>query len=285
MSTKPLVNSRRRKPKTQAGGYTVPDRSSATDYYSKAIGRALDVLDCFEDGETTLSLVEISKLKGFPESSLFRILLTLESHGYILRTSDGSYKLAPKLLFGKLHDRVQKVRDIVRPFLKQLNTQFNETTSMGFLFQDRIEVIDTFEAIQEIRRTNTLGRVLPPHCSSIGKAIVAFQERGVIDRILRIYGLSQRTGKTITEHVLLLQEYEKIRACGYSVDREESTLSGVCFGAPLCDERRHVIAAISISVPIFRLAPEREPKLIRAVMDTAREASEAIAASHGRSKA
>jgi DNA-binding IclR family transcriptional regulator len=256
----------------------VPDRYSAVDYYSKAIGRALDALDCFEDGETTLSLVEISKLRGFPESSLFRILLTLEAHGYIVRTTDGSYKLAPKLLFGKLYNRAQKLRDIVHPFLKQLNTEFNESASMGFLFQDRIEVIDTLEAIQEIRRTNTLGRVLPPHCSSIGKAIVAFQERGVIDRILRINGLSQRTEKTITDHLQLLGEYEKIRNSGYSVDREESVPGGVCFGAPLRDERRHVVAAISISVPIFRLPPERETELVRAVVDTARKASEAIAA-------
>jgi DNA-binding IclR family transcriptional regulator len=284
MPTKPLASSRRRKPKTQEGRYRVPDRASAVDYYSKAIGRALDVLDCFEDGETTLSLVEISKLKGFPESSLFRILLTLEAHGYILRTSDGSYRLAPKLLFGKLYDWAQKLRDIIRPFLKQLNTQFNETTSMGFLFQDRIEVVDTIEAIQEIRRTNTLGRVLPPHCSSIGKAIVAFQERSVIDRILRINGISKRTDKTITEHVLLLQEYEKIRVRGYSIDREESTPGGVCFGAPIYDERRHVIAAASISVPFFRLPPEREPEYIRAVMDTARLASEAVSA-YGKPKA
>jgi DNA-binding IclR family transcriptional regulator len=284
MPTKSLGNSRRRKPKTQAGRYKVPDRASAVDYYSKAIGRALDALDCFEDGETTLSLVEISKLRGFPESSLFRILLTLEAHGYILRTPDGSYKLAPKILFGKLYDRAQKLRDVVRPFLKQLNTEFNETATMGFLFQDRTEVIDTLEAIQEIRRTNTLGRVLPPHCSSIGKAIVAFQERGVIDRILRINGLSQRTEKTITDHFQLLGEFEKIRTEGYSVDREESVSGGVCFGAPLRDERNHVVAAISISVPIFRLTPEREEELVRAVMETARKASEAIAALYSSKK-
>jgi len=278
MSTRSLGSRRRRKPKTQAGRYKVPDRSSAIDYYSMAIGRALDALDCFEDGETTLSLVEISKLRGIPESSLFRILLTLETHGYIIRTADGSYRLAPKLVFGKLYDRAQKLRDIVRPFLKQLNTEFNETATMGFLFQDRIEVIDTLEAIQEIRRTNTLGRVIPPHCSSIGKAIVAFQERSVIDRILRVNGLSQRTEKTITDHLQLLNEYEMICGNGYSVDREESVPGGVCFGAPLHDERRHVVAAISISVPIFRLTSEREAELVRAVIDTARKASEAIAA-------
>ncbi len=284
MSIKSQSSSRRRKPKTQAGRYKVPDRSSVVDYYSKAIGRALDALDCFEDGETSLSLVEISKLKGFPESSLFRILLTLEAHGYILRTSDGSYKLAPKLLFGKLYDRAQKLREIVHPFLKQLNTEYNETASMGFLFQDRMEVIDTLEAIQEIRRTNTLGRVLPPHCSSIGKAIIAFQERNAIDRILRISGLSQRTEKTITDHLQLLGEYEKIRKQGYSVDREESVSGGVCFGAPVRDERDHVVAAISISVPIFRLTPEREGELVRAVKETAQKASEAIAALHASKK-
>jgi len=284
MPTRTSVKSRRRRPKTQGGKYRVPDRSSAVDYYSKAIGRALEVLDCFEDGEATLSLVEISKLKGFPESSLFRILLTLEAHGYIHRTADGSYRLAPKLLFGKLYDRANKIRDIVRPFLKQLNTQFNETASMGFLFQDRIEVVDTLEAIQEIRRTNTLGRVLPPHCSSIGKAIVAHQDRAVIDRILRINGLSQRTEKTITDHVQLLGEYSQIRSRGYSVDREESVPGGVCFGAPIFDERRHVIAAIIISVQIFRMPPEREHEVVRAVIETARKASDAIAGAHASSQ-
>ncbi|NWG13553.1 MAG: IclR family transcriptional regulator [Acidobacteria bacterium] len=259
------------------GRYRAPDPSSLTDYYSKAIGRALDVLDCFSDGETNLSLVEISKIKGFPESSLFRILFTLEAHGYLVRTADGSYKLAAKLLFGKLYDRAYSLRDIVHPFLKQLNTRFNESASMGFLFGDRIEVVDTLEAIQEIRRTNTLGRVLPPHCSSIGKAIVAFQERDVIDRILRINGLSRRTEKSITDHEQVLKEYEQIRTKGYSVDREESTPGGVCFGAPLHDERGHVVAAISVSVPLFRLSPEREEEMIGAVIDTARKASAAIA--------
>ena len=278
MSTGILDKSRRRRPKLQEGKNRGQDCVAGADYYSKPIGRALEVVDCFQDGETTLSLMEISKIKGFPESSLFRILMTLEAHGYLLRAADGSYRLAPKLLFGKLYDRANKLRDMVHPFLKQLNIRMNETTSMGFLFQDRIEVVDTLESIQEIRRINTMGRVLPPHCSSIGKAIVAFLERSIIDRILRINGLYQRTEKTITDHVQLLQEFEQIRAAGYSVDREESVLGGVCFGAPLFDERRHVVAAISISSPIFRVSPDRAPEMIQAVKETARAASEAIAA-------
>jgi DNA-binding IclR family transcriptional regulator len=220
--------------------------------------------------------MEISELQDVPESSLFRILLTLEAHGYLLRTADGSYRLAPKLLFGRLYDRAQRVREIVHPFLKDLNARFNETASVGFLFQDRIEVVDTLEAIQEIRRTNTVGRSIPPHCSSIGKAIVAFLDRAVAERILRINGISARTEKTITDHAKLLLEFEQIRKNGYSVDREESLLGGVCFGAPLFDDRHHVIAAISVSAPLFRMTPEKEPEMTQAVIDTAHKASAAI---------
>ena len=63
---------------------------------------------------------------------------------------------------------------MVRPYLKALNSNLNETSSLAFLFEDRIQIIDTIETFHDIRITNTLqGRVLPPHCSSLGKAVAA----------------------------------------------------------------------------------------------------------------
>ena len=52
-------------------------------YYSRAIGRALDVLECFSDDQTALNLKEIGQLTHLPESSLFRVLVTLEGRGYL----------------------------------------------------------------------------------------------------------------------------------------------------------------------------------------------------------
>lgn len=273
MPSKTAVKSRRRRPKSNLLVSRELIGSSPAEYYSKAIGRALDVLELFRDGESSLSLMEISKLGGLPESSVFRILLTLEARGFLLRAADGSYRLAPRLLFGKLHETAQSYRDMVHPFLRQLNTRFNETASIGFLFHNRVEVIDSLEAIQEIRRSNTIGRSLPPHCSSLGKAIIAFQEPGVIDGILRINGIFARTEKTITDHLAVLADFEQVREKGYAVDREESILGGVCFGAPLYDDRQHVKAAISVSVPLIRMNAEREAEIVQAVLDTSRRAS------------
>ena len=71
------------------------------EYQSKAIDRALTVLECFPASDTTLSLSELATLSGFPESSLFRVLVTLEGRGYLLRNADGSYRLAPRCCTGR----------------------------------------------------------------------------------------------------------------------------------------------------------------------------------------
>src|SRR5262245_9861710 len=71
--------------------------NGAERYLSKAIGRALDVLDLFPDEQCRLNLKEISSCTSLPESSLFRILLTLENRGYLLMDSVGCYRLAPRV--------------------------------------------------------------------------------------------------------------------------------------------------------------------------------------------
>ena len=74
------------------------DKAANEQYYLRSIGRALEVLDCF-DGKAPLALKEIGVATRLPESTLFRVLLTLEKHGYLTQAVDGTYQLAPKLRF------------------------------------------------------------------------------------------------------------------------------------------------------------------------------------------
>jgi DNA-binding IclR family transcriptional regulator len=248
----------------------------AEQYYSKSVGRALDVLECFSDDDPSLSLKELGQLVCLPEPSLFRILITLESRGYLNRNADGSYRLSPKLLFGKLLERAEKLVKLARPELEKLAARFNETASLAYLFEDRIQVLDTAETFHEIRTVNMPGRIIPPHCSALGKAITAFQDRPRTDRIVEVYGLTRRAEKTIVERGKLLAEFENIRALGYSVDREESVSGAICVGAPVQLESGKVVAALSISTPKVRMTPEREHEMALAVVEAASAIEEAL---------
>lgn len=258
---------RRRVPKWALDSGEGPNTDDV--YYLRSIGRALEVLNCF-DGQTPLSLKEISLRMALPESSLFRVLRTLEHHSYLEQHRDGTYQLAPRLIFGWLVQASERVRNTARPELERLVNTFNETASLAFLFDDRIHVLDCMETFHEIRMTNKIGRVLPPHCSAMGKAITAFQPRALADRMLEVYGLTPRTEHTIVDRRKLFAQFEEVRTTGVAWDREESIRGAICFGAALRAEGRPVVAAISVSTPTIRMDPAREHEIQAALVESAK---------------
>jgi DNA-binding IclR family transcriptional regulator len=274
MPSQPVVvpPQRRRRPKRVA---IVPAEPSGTgsQYHQRAVGRALDVLESFDDDRPVRTLKEIAEDLGMPESSLFRILLTLEGRGYLIQSSDGAYSLAPKVLLGRLHERAERVRQILRPHLQKLAGRFDETSSCAYLFENRIQALDSVETFNAIRMTNKPGRVLPPHASSLGKVITAFQKSGSIDRILESYGLVPRTPHTICDRQALLAEFDRIHQQGYAMDREESVTGGICIGAAITLDGSSVTSALSVSTPVVRMTSERELEITRAVLDAARAAA------------
>lgn len=266
---------RRRIPKWALKTATSADTNQ--QYYLRSIGRALEVLDCF-DGKSPLAMKDIGKGTKLPESTLFRVLLTLEKRGYLEQAVDGTYQLAPKLRFGWLVDRGKELRELARPELERLTHEFNETASLAYLIEDRIHVLDSIESYHEIHMSNRIGRVLPPHCSAMGKVITAFQERELADQIIEVYGLSRRTENTITDRTRLMREFEEIRRTGTGCDREESVPGGICFGAAIRPPGKPVVAALSLSTPVLRMTPEREQEIRHAVAQAAERVARAAAA-------
>src|SRR6185312_7457820 len=199
---------------------------------------------------------------------------TLESRGYLHQESDGAYRLSDRVLRGKQYERATLLREKVLPLLQQIARSSNETTRLAFLFGHHIMVLESIESFHDIRVINRVGRVLPPYASSMGKAITAFQDRALIDRILDAYGIFRRTERTITDHRAIFEEFEQVRRQGYAFDRGEATEGGVCVGAPIITANGRVEAADSISVPDVRTDKARE----RDVMNELLEATPKMAA-------
>ncbi len=218
--------------------------------------------------------MDISARTKLPEATLFRILVTLESQEYLVQLKDGSYRLAPKVLWGVIHDRASVIRDLLHPRLQSLAREFDETASGGFLYGDRIQCIDTIESLRDVRATTRMGRVLPPYASAMGKAITAFQSRETIDQLIEVYGLFKRTEHTIIDRLQIFQDYERIRTEGVAFDRGEATDGGVCIGVPIFSGPDSVECAISVAIPLVRYGEELERDVVAALRRTAKELSQ-----------
>jgi DNA-binding IclR family transcriptional regulator len=242
------------------------ERERKGKYFSKVIGKALDIIAILRSSAQPLSLNELTLRLELAKSSVFRILHTLEVSGYIDRDAAGRYTVAAELRAwapGKLRAALV---DAALPSLKELSREFGETVSLAMRFENRVEVIATLESPHLIRMGNTVGRIVPPHASSLGKAVAAFQPEEVRDRLVRSYGIHRFTEHTVTDEVELKRQFELVRSRGYSTDEEESVLEGCCFGTPVLDAAGDAIAAISVSSPKTRMRDERLQKRLIAAL-------------------
>jgi len=252
-------------------------RARDDKYYSKVIGRALDILAILRKHEQPLGLAAIASHVGLAKSSVFRLLHTLEVSNYVERTTEGAYGLAADLRMWGDGKRVSDLIDAAMPQMRALSREFGETITLAMHFDNRIEVVATLDSPHLIRMANTVGRILPPHASSLGKAITANLPDDVVERLRRSYGNHRFTEHTITDEVALKQEYERVRTQGYSTDAEESVLEGSCFGAAVNGPDGAVVAAISLSLPKMRLRDKAmQKRIITAVRDAAATTGRAL---------
>lgn len=246
-------------------------------YYSRAVAKALHVLDLLGASPQPMSLHELTQIVKLTKTSLFRLLYTLEVEGVIQKDAGGHYSLTANPAKPVARRYLENVLEAGSAQLRELVREYRETASLAFLFDNHIEVIAVVESPQMVRMGNTVGRILQPHASSLGKCITAYQREDRREHLIRSYGIMAITPHTIVDEQALHQELEQIRARGYGLDREETCPDGFCFGAPILAPDGFAVAAISVSLPRLRLpsAPGQQ-KLIESVKRAAARVSGAL---------
>ena len=111
------------------------------------------------------------------------------------------------------------------------------------------------------------------HCTSVGKAILAFLPTEEVREIVARTGLPAFTNATITDVDALYEELAETRARGYALDCEEHEAGAYCIGAPIVNEHGQVIGALSISGADPDILHGRVKELAGRVVRTAHEVS------------
>jgi len=88
--------------------------------------------------------------------------------------------------------------------------------------------------------------------------------------------LPQLTENTITGKRELEKELAKVREQGFALDREENEKDVRCIAAPIRNYQGEVIAAISISSPIFRIDKNAQNNLKEVLIETSKKISKRL---------
>lgn len=212
-----------------------------------SVPRALEVLGHVATSQNGLTLTQLTRVLGFPRSTMYCLLLTLERSGYIQRTSGrGQYLCGPKLL--ELSGKTlagSSLRGLAMPMLRSLMQRTKLVTHMAVLDGDQVRIIAQLAPAEE-RLMTSLGQHMDLHCTALGKAIAAYLPESQVAAIMGRRVLAPHNERTITSHRRLWEELATARQRGFAVDDEEDTVGYRCIGAPVFDAAHTPLAAISL---------------------------------------
>jgi DNA-binding IclR family transcriptional regulator len=130
--------------------------------------------------------------------------------------------------------------------------------------------IDKIEPVRSVRMVTRIGASNPVHCTSVGKAILAFLPEERVAEVLRRVHLERFTHRTLVTAEALRVEIEKTRRRGYAVDDEELEEGLRCIAVPVLDAQRLPVAAVSVSGPSFRVTAQKLPAIANHLLQCVR---------------
>lgn len=228
----------------------------------QSVERALKIMDLFDERERELTITEISKRMNLHKSTIHSLLKTLQEQRYISQNEEnGKYRLGMKLFErGNMVLSHFDLRNVARKYLEKLSARTNLTVHLVILDGQEGVYIDKVEGSGVTVLYSRIGRRVPIHTSAVGKALISTKTNSELDQFLENYEYTKLTANSIGSKEELLEEIQKVRLSGYSMDNEENEPGIVCFAVPIKDYSGKVIAGVSMSMPASKASEENRKK-------------------------
>jgi IclR family KDG regulon transcriptional repressor len=249
----------------------IPDESEGM-----RLSSVVRTLTIFEELAATrqINLEQLAKRTRLPKPTLHRFMQTLCDLGYVYRDDKDEYSLTLKMF--SLASRALEWMDLparARPLAEKLASELGETVHIGIREEDHAIYVLKVESKYTLRMYSRVGKAIPLYCTAIGKLLLSDFSPDELDRYLDSVSLNPYTAHTITAGEKLRKELANIAAKGLSRDREEHEEGITCLAAPIRDYTGRVIAALSVSWPVFRFRKEGLAAYERAIRGAAESIS------------
>ncbi|WP_232699286.1 IclR family transcriptional regulator [Brevibacillus daliensis] len=222
-----------------------------------SIHTAFKVIKCFSHKTQELGISEFAAILGKNRSTVHHIVLTMYNEGVLVRTPNRKYRLGTKLLsWGEMVHEQYKSFFMATPIIDNLVKRTNEIVHLAIIENEEVSYLIKKEPNKPINIATGIGTRQPLYCTGLGKALLAFQSKSFIDKVIT-KGMTKRTDNTIHTREKLIQELTQIRKQGYAIDNEEFEEGLFCIAAPIRDYMGNVVCAISVTGPEFRMNTER----------------------------
>jgi IclR family pca regulon transcriptional regulator len=223
----------------------VPDKPG--DSYVQSFARGLAVIRAFNAERPAQTLTDVAAATGLTRAGARRILLTLQTLGYV--EADGRlFRLTPRILdLGFAYLTSMPFWNVAEPVMEELSAEVHESCSAAVL--DRTEIVYVLRVpTHKIMTINlSIGSRLPAWCTSMGRVLLSSLDDAALDAVLDASSLHAHTPRTVTGKDELKQIIAQVRRQGWAITDQELEEGLISISAPIRNRQGRIIAAMNIS--------------------------------------
>jgi DNA-binding IclR family transcriptional regulator len=238
----------------------------------RTLDRFVDVLAALVEAGRPMSAAELADGAGLPLSSTYRLVQSLERHGFVERRPRGTIALGLRLLELARHveDRLRpSLVEPAEPIMQELAREHGETVLLTAPVGATSIGLASVESPQPIRLTYGRWRLAPLTRGASGKVLLAHLDEERAEEVLA------SADGDLDVHVLRV-ELAEIRRRGYAASNGELDEGASGVAAPVFDASGRLVAALTVAGPTERIRAT-EPVLAPAVVAAARTLGDAVA--------
>ena len=236
----------------------------------QSIERAFALLEVIADLGGVAGLSRLAAASGLPLPTIHRLVRTLVDLGYLRQEPSREYALGPRLI--RLGDSSARMLSIwARPHLVRLVEELGESANLAMLDGDQIVYVAQAPSRHSMRMFTEVGRRVFPHCTAVGKAILAELPASQVSELLERTGMPRFTPDTITDQDSFSTALAMIAEQGYAIDEGEQEMGVRCVALTVPDGPARL--AISLSGPAVRMTED----LVARAVPLLREAGTSLA--------
>jgi IclR family acetate operon transcriptional repressor len=240
----------------------------------QSIERAFSVLELVAANGGSMALSSLARGAGLPPATLHRLAATLVDLGYLRQEASRRYALGPRLTLLADSSR-NRLGASALPHLGHLVDAIGETANLAMLDGDEVAYVAQAPGRHAMRMFTEVGRRVSPHCTAVGKALLATSRDAEVRALLARTGLPRHTPHTFTDPEEFLAELGRVRELGYAVDEGEQEVGVRCVAVVVPGSTLRL--AISVSGPAPRMTDELLVEAVPVLQEAARSLGDELA--------
>lgn len=244
------------------------------DSYVQSFARGLEVIRSFDSQAPQQTLTEVAERSGLTRAGARRILLTLQTLGYV-QTDGRLYRLTPRILdLGFAYLSSMPIWNLAEPVMEQLVAQVKESCSAAVLDATDIVYVMRVPTHKIMSITLGVGSRLPAYCTSMGRVLLADLPDDELVARLEASDRRALTRHTLTDVDALVAKVAQARRQGWCIANQELEEGLISVAVPVTNRAGRTVAALNISGQANRTsAKAMQETLLPALQASARTIS------------